>query len=275
MRYFAPIFQPATLAKPQTRLISKIGGIPWGIPPKLWPKCCGKPEKLLAQLRHDPPMLDLGQSGAVLHLFQCLECLGISNEAGRRAFIVDQSKLSPGLVTVPDYDAACDLGGPLIGEAFIIGWTEKDDRIPQARLPEFFDERQLWSLHEEFKSINWFDPREMSRFGGSPRWTGNGPQGFPRPPFEFLFQLDNLLFVQGKCPSADDVGCGVTRRTDSKDHTTQPHPGNVRPNAPWGIQSDSSNEYCFEFTNLGTDGTLYAFVNRNRAPYAIEWFWNR
>jgi hypothetical protein len=36
-----------------------------------------------------------------------------------------------------------------------------------------------------------------------------------------------------------------------------------------------SNEYYFEFTNLGTDGVLYAFIDRTEQPHKVIWFWNR
>src|SRR5579864_8582585 len=104
MQYFMPKFQIAALLPPQDRLRSKIGGIPWGLPPRLWPTCCGHPQKLLAQLCHEPPILDLGAEGSVLHLFQCLECMGIGNDTGRAAFIIDRSILGDGLVTIPGYD---------------------------------------------------------------------------------------------------------------------------------------------------------------------------
>ena len=83
MRSFLPTFQIATLAGEQTCLRSKLGGVPWGLPVERWPVCCGQPQKLLAQLCHQPPMLDLGAPGAVLHLFQRLDCLGIA-ESGQR-----------------------------------------------------------------------------------------------------------------------------------------------------------------------------------------------
>ena len=74
MRYFLPQFRIAAFSGTQTELRSKVGGLPWGLPKERWPRCCQRPQKLLAQLRHEPPMLDLGDAGAVLHLFQCLDC---------------------------------------------------------------------------------------------------------------------------------------------------------------------------------------------------------
>lgn len=274
MRYFTPQFQIATLIGEQKNLLSKIGGIPWGLPIERWPHCCGEPQKLLAQLCHEPPMLDLGAPGAVLHLFQCLGCFGI-DECGCNAFVIDQSELGDGLVQTPGYDDQLDQ--KLIGEFRISGWKEGDDGIPASRFPEFFNERKLWALQEEFQNIDWFDFQERTRFGGTPRWTGNGPGVFPEPPFEFLFQLDNYLFLQGPPPKPDEAGCTVLElNKENKWNTANPIPSMRRMNAPWTIMHEPPKDYhAAEYTNLGSDGTAYVFVDRSRKPYTYKWYWNR
>jgi len=288
MKYFSPQFKIATLAPKQKRLRSKIGGVPWGLPAKRWPKCCGFPQKLLAQLCHKPPMLDLGTTGTVLYLFQCLECLGIdglgsgkSDSGGRAAFILHRSEMGSGFTTVDGFDHSPEMGERLIGEAFIEGYQNADDGIPESRLPEFYKEESVWALHEEFSQINWFG-EGMTKFGGSPRWTGNGPMSCPRKPYEFLFQLNSSLRVNGHPPTPDEAGCKVGTHSVRKNgetirsQTLTPRPENVRMNAPWGISFErTANHYEFEFTNLGTDGRVYVFINRARTPHAVTWFWNR
>ena len=276
-----PRFKIATMMPAQDRLLSKIGGLPWGLPQRLWPTCCGKPEKLLAQFCHEPQILDLGAADAVLHLFQCMECLGIGSESGAPAFIVDRAVLGDGLVMIDGCDLPGDLGNGLIGEAWIDAWDEQDDGIPESRREDFYSERSVWAIQDEYADIDWFDSRQMTRFGGTPRWTGNGPMGFPPIPFEFLLQLNNGLCVSGPPPVPDVVGCDVVTYTyadggvtDSK--VVKPRLGIRRPNAPWIIAHEfSSDHYEFEFTNLGTDGTLFVFINRNCRPHVVHWFWNR
>jgi hypothetical protein len=283
MKYFIPKFQIATISGKQTELKSKIGGVPWGLPPDRWPSCCGHPQKLLAQFLHEPPILDLGAEGAVLHLFQCLECCGIDEGEGKAAFILQEPDLGQGLVTVPGYDSVLDLGGPLIGEFWMDGWAEADDNIPESRFSEFFDESSLWALHDEFPNIDWFASKERTKFGGSPRWTANGPMGAPPKSFEFLCQIDCMLSFEGQPPTADEIGCNVTSYAGcdlqwkmADQITTLPKKGLVRPNAPWGLLYDSTcNKYSAEFTNLGSDGTLYVFINRTTQPHEVMWFWNR
>jgi hypothetical protein len=281
MRYFVPRLKIATLAKEQGRLLSKIGGLPWGLPADSWPSCCGYPQKLVAQLCHEPPMLDLGGKGAVLHLFQCLECCGI-NEKERAAFLVDHTVLGSGLRRIEGYDRVSEYAwSALIGEAWIEGWEEYDDDIPELRLVDFYDEKKLWALQEEFSKIKRFEGRQFTKFGGSPRWTGWGPMGFPLPPFEFLFQLNNDLYIDGLAPNPDDVGCQVwtfspASGKDRQYTTVKPKPGKQRANAPWGITHEPPDPYfSFEFTNLGSDGVLYVFIDRTRQPHGVRWFWNR
>jgi len=279
MKYFRPHFQIATLAGKQDRLISKIGGVPWGLPEKYWPACCGRPQKLLAQLRHEPPMLDLGSPGAVLHLFQCLECGGI-DDCGRDAVLLNESDLGCGLVRIEGFNVEPDLGNSLIGELWIDGWDEVDDGIPDARFSEFFDEKSVWKLHDEFPAIDWYSCREKTKFGGSPRWTGNGPS-FEPPPFEFLFQLDNYLFLDGLPPNPNEVGCVVITNTLKKNGNSdqtcvRPDAGRTQENAPWAVMYDyGSDHHYVDFTNLGSDGTLYVFFDRNQQPHEVRWLWRR
>ena len=232
-------------------------------------------------------MLDLGAPGAVLHLFQCLECCGIDYSGGdgeyggRSAFLVDRSRLTDSLSMVPGYDAEADLGKPLIGELWIEAWEEADDGIPAAGLPEFYDETDFWALQEQFPSIDWFDGRELTKFGGSPRWTGNGPMAFPPPPFEFLFQLHHRLVLEGLPPSPSEAGCVVSKhQLDAAGATVwtnaRPEPGELPPNAPWTILYEPpADHFWVEFTNLGSDGTAYVFIDRTQRPHEVRWIWNR
>jgi len=226
-------------------------------------------------------MLDLGAEGSVLHLFQCLECLGIGTKEGG-AFIVHRSVLHEGLSTIAGYDLPAEYGSPLIGEVWITGWKEHDDGIPSARLPEFFDERRLWKLHDEFPQIDWFGSRGMTKSGGSPRWTGNGPMDYPRPPFEFLLQIDDYLYIDGPPPSPDAVGTSVEYYTQSStngsiDRVLQSPVSKKLPlNAPWFILHErGSNCYYLAFTNLASDGTAFVFIDRTKSPCGARWYFNR
>jgi hypothetical protein len=229
-------------------------------------------------------MIDLGDPNAVLHLFQCQECLGIGDDdTGRAAFILDRDELGDEPSAPEGFDAPAELGLPLIGEAFIDGWDEHDDGIPASRLPEFFDEHSLWDLHKEFPDVKWFDSHYSAKFGGSPRWTGNGPAAFhgsndfrAKSP-QFLFQLDQSLFVSGEAPDANEIGCPVLRFDGNGSALrTAPTPENEKINAPFHVSHHAAmGGYFFDFANLGSDGTLFVFADRTSQPHRVWWFWNR
>ena len=79
-------------------LVPKLGGLPWGLPVRLWPVCkeCGRPMSHLAQLPAAAPELPLAQ-GEVLFLFKCewdSVCSFWELDAGANAaFTVPQSAL--------------------------------------------------------------------------------------------------------------------------------------------------------------------------------------
>ena len=285
MIYFTPRFRLATLSAPQQKLCSKIGGAPWGLPVDLWPRCCGGYlQKRVAQFLHQPPMLDLGDPNAVLHLFQCPKCGGTSDDdIGRGVLILDRKVLGDELSTPDGYDDAIDRGRPLIGEAFLEGFDQHDDGISESRLPDFFDEERLWQLQDEHPRVDWFDPKSDNKFGGSPRWTGNGPRiyfgpgEFEWPNSQFLFQLGESIWMPGEAPHPDDVGCQLfLNDLNRHQRMIKPSPGKEKKNAPFSIGvSEGSEGWWFDFINLGTDGTLFVFAERATKPLRVRWFWNR
>jgi len=269
MKSFLPRFRVATLTAEPARFRSKIGGVPWGLPIEKWPYCCNAPQKLLAQILHEPPYVNLG-GDFVLYLFQCLECCGIDQE-GRGVALVKRSDISDSPVTVADYDRQSELGESLIGELFFDGWDMVDDGIPESRLTGFFEERRYWALQDDFPEIRWF--ADMSRFGGSPRWTGNGPLNPPSSPFEFLFQLNTWLDVPGPPPSPAEIGCPIHIHASP---TVFQRQSRTKANAPWSACHDQqADHFSVEFTNLGTDGALYVFIDRTPSIPSVMWYWNR
>ncbi len=222
-------------------------------------------------------MLDLGDSNAVLQLFQCLECCGF-DDSGKSSVLLKRSQLSDRLTTVDVSGYQPALGYPLIGELWIDGWTDADDGIPDSRLGDFFRHESMWSLQEEFSQIDWYDIRERTKFGGTPRWTGNGPMGFPEGAFEFAFQIGNAVCLLGQVPNADDVGCYVSELNSSGSdwNTTLPTAEAKRPNAPWALFHEPPNSFfTAEYTNLGYGGTIYVFIDRSKTPHQVQWFWNQ
>lgn len=271
MKFYVPKFQIATLQPPQTRFRSKFGGLPWGLPLERWCYCqtCGKPMSLLAQLRHDPPALYLGNPDQVLHLFQCQECFGYEPQKGNDAILVPFQELGKGL-TEPQPPLEL-----LAGELWIDGWEEKDDYLDPALAKKIFDQDK-WMELPEATLQSMFEAHWRTKMGGLPYWTGNGPQHRPRRGYEFLCQLDTLIEFPGKPPKPDKIGgMVVVTEPGGKQEYRQPNPNKKKRNAPWYVDWSEKGKFCVTITNLGTDGTAYVFINRRSDPPRVYWLWNR
>jgi len=64
--------------------------------------------------------------------------------------------------------------------------------------------------------------------------------------------------------------------TSAEQVYARPDPGMSLINAPWIITHErSANHHYAGFTNLGSDGTAYVFIDRTRQPHGVKWYWNR
>ena len=295
---FIPRFEVATLRPPQTRLIPKLGGLPWGFPVDMWPRCpdCSIPMALLAQLPHDGPALDLGDARWVLHVFQCATagCFTWDYDGGcNAAFILPREVLREGLTQAPpastDRPVRAWIGEitaeersmlaseerSMHGELWITGWQEHEDTIPHDMRPAYFDFDAFWTLPDKLRSPHDHDHRFFTKAGGVPYWTVNGPSGFPPAPFDYLMQIDTHLYIRGHLPDPSTIGCDVWANGEME---ARPVPSAAeRKNAPWGVAqaSDRDDEYYVEFANFGSDGTAYVFIDRETTPPLVMFFWNR
>lgn len=226
---------------------------------------------LVAQLPHHPAVLDLGDDRWVLHLFMCANgglCETWDGNSGCNAAIVlGNDELETALAEPPP-------GLPLNGEVFISGWSEQDDGIEPARLPEFLDAEAFWRMPATETGI--LDFRLKTKCGGVPYWTANGPQAVPPAPFVYLMQMDTVLFVDGDMPSADEAGCSIQINHPTRVEQFHSPPESVRPNSPNHLQQVAGSDfYCVDWVNFGSDGTAYVFINRKTNPPQVHWYWNR
>jgi hypothetical protein len=296
MQNFIPRFEVATLQPPQTQLIPKLGGLPWGFPAEMWPHCreCRVPMALLAQLPHRGPALDFGDSRWVLHLFQCTTagCSTWSYDEGcNAAFILPHEALGEGLTRVPQavterpvyasVAGSTPVDHAMHGELWITGWKEHEDTIPPHMTPAYFDPQTFGALPQEFQFPYDFDYRLRTKAGGVPYWTANGPGGVPEipsQPFDYLMQIDTFLSISGRLPDPSAIGCDVYLQQANSQMETRPVPGAAKQeNAPWSAmwKADRDGEYYVEFANFGSDGTAYVFIDRQTSPPRTVFFWNR
>jgi hypothetical protein len=183
MRYFVPILRLGATLPPQNQLVDKLGGTPWGLPRERWPICesCGRPEALLAQIRHHHERIDLGRSGRVLFVFQCEELDGC---AGQSACLVLEGAE---VLTSPTEPA--DPDATVLPEARVVAWKAKNDHVPPRYRRHFYDETLFADLPQLVAQ-----PFCGTKLGGVPRWC-DGPQALPAP-WRFVLQLDRFHVVR-------------------------------------------------------------------------------
>jgi hypothetical protein len=216
-------------------LVPRFGGLPWGLPPRLWPTCgeCGRPMSHLAQLPGDGERMAIGDD-QVLFLFKCewdSVCSFWEHDGGANAaFVVPRRELGDAECAAPA-DAA-DGAPAVLREIAIVGWDARDDGAPPELEDAFYDARAFDRLPGEIAHPHDWAAAWRTKSGGVPYWTANGAQGVDGlPAGRLLLQVDNWLELEG--------GESV------------------------------------EIANFCSDGTAYVFVDRSRTPLACSLFINR
>lgn len=222
----------------------KLGGIPYGLPPRSWPKCkiCGKSQSFLAQMKHDVGRLELGREGRTLFVFQCDHDPGMCEtweaDAGANAcLIVEPENLNHSFASVPDDDP------PIENGVNITGWLSKEDGISPDARPLFFNQDAYDTLDEETVQKATFS----TRLGGVPAWI-QSPDDAPKPNWRFLGQLDSMYSF-------------LTPPQSSK---------------KW-ISEDKSNyegrTHIGEGPNFGDMGIAYLFAKEVDGQIQVKMFW--
>lgn len=228
-------------------LVHKFGGLPWGLPARLWPICeeCGRPMSHLGQFpacSPDPnaPVLPIGQD-EVLFLFKC-EWGSVCSfwdfaEGANRVFSLPRRELGE-VPTQPPAVPTREGGEALsiLPELGITLWLAQDDGAPVELEEAFYDYGRHTDLPDEIAyphdgAFEW-----RTKFGGVPYWTVNGAQGQPSvPPGRLLLQIDNWV----KMGEGGEGGQAV------------------------------------EVANFCSDGTAYVFIDSTQSPPVFSMIINR
>ena len=247
MRNFKPIFSLAATQEPQARLRSKFGGRPWGLAQSVWPKNMA----LLAQLVHEPPMIDLG-GDYVLHIWHWNspeDYLDPPNYDFYCHFstLVPRSELGNELTPAPK-------GQKLIGEVYIERWEAFDDNAPDEWLPMFLDKETYSQLLEREIGKIHYGGGLRTKFGGPPCWKGtNAIENAPKS-CDFLFQTNAYMPIEGEPPTKEII---------------QKHKLNGI------VPSRKANEYIFVITDFACDGSAFVFMDKKQDPPLPLWTWSR
>ena len=216
-------------------LVPKFGGLPWGLPARLWPTCreCGRPMSHLAQLPHAPPSLPIG-SELVLFLFKCeydSVCSFWEHGGGANAaFAVPAVDLGDRPAQSP---VQADEGPRVLREIGVVDWVETDDEVPAESEDAYYDFDAFEALPARLRFPHDGASDWQTKSGGTPSWAmRSGAQcigGFP--PGRLLLQIDTWLRLEG------------------------------------GEDAEIANFCC--------DGTAYVFVDRAPANPVFSMFINR
>lgn len=244
MRYFVPDIRLAAERPSKTGPVEKFGGLPWGLAPDRWPSCsdCVKSQSFLAQFQHAPERLDLGKDGRILYVFQCNHepggCETWEGGSGANAcFVLEPENSTHRLSSLPDDE-------PLVeNEAYIVGWIEFDDGIPESEYPSFFQGRTYFNVPDDLIS----SIPSSSKLGSVPCW----------------------LQSPDEAPSQDDGWRFIGQLDSTLNFMTPP---NIA--APWVLPDSKKWEgrtHYADGPNFGDGGIAYLFI-RPTEPTPEAWF---
>ena len=253
-----PVWTMQAPLAPQASRVVKLGGLPLGWQ-RPWPVCaeCGRHMSLLAQVGADAALPHV-PADHVLFLFTCERetiCSFWDPDGGANAAVlVPAAELGTVPVPLPD-DAP-----PLLLELWVARWRVQDDGVPAELAHTWFDDTRFFELPDQVAWPHDLDPRRMTKVGGMPLWTANGPVGLPDgEPWHLVLQLDVSLVVQDDLsPWEGQTYFSVGGARAQLDVTEGPD----------GYSSVSIANFCL-------DGTGYVLVGQERGEQAPVLLINR
>jgi len=238
-----PTFQLGLFYKVRNGREDKLGGLAFGFPAERWPTCfvCGRPQNFIGQFHHSD-VLNLGQEGRALYLFQCPDgalCGDWDYLSGANAAVILNRDEQTG-VSTPSPE-----GAEVEPEAIIVGWDATE--------PSPWD----------------------SYLGALPSYGPNHQEG-SEPPGRFLVQLVGTVAPEGPPPSPVETGAEHLHYWGGEfgqDHMRVEAPPTERrhygawsrgqvdlPGRPSQVLVRETGEWFFEWANFG-GGTAYVFVD--------------
>lgn len=244
MRYFVPVLRLTAELPPQSGPEDKLGGLPWGLSPGLWPTCreCGRSQSLLAQFVHHPPRLDLGRTGRILSVFQCNHDPGMcptwqGGSGANACFVTEPEDM------VAEFSVLPKDSPRLEREARVVEWLERDDEVSEEQAALFFSATEFFNLPDSEAD----KPTWSTRLGSVPRWI-QSPDEAPGDGWTFIGQLDSTYSFLSAPKSATS---GVVEDTEK-----------------W----EGRSHYC-EGPDLGDGGIAYLFLHKTQSTPEGWFFW--
>lgn len=201
-----------------TRGESGFGGVASGLRPEDWPVCaeCGIAMTFLLRLSAGPWLQRLPADHALL-VFKCESddvCdFWEPDDTANRSLLVHEDHLNHrGALPVDLVEGR----SRVLPQLWVTEWVATDDGVTLEQAMHLDDPELFWDLPEEVQFFHGFESSRLTKAGGAPNWTGNGPSDEPPSPRALLFQIDNWIGLVD-APEAvrtwsDEAGAGVVVR---------------------------------------------------------------
>lgn len=186
---------------------SHFGGVPFGLPTERWPVCAVCDVAMTPLLRLEPgPWLPRIPDDHVVLVFKCEGEDGCdfweAEEGANACLLVPRADLATNPLPVPP--AVADGDTPLLPQVWVGSWEPSDDGLTAEQAEAVDDPSQYWDLPEEVRAPHGFESVRLTKAGGAPYWTGNGPDDDPRRPRRLLFQIDNWITIAASPDALED-----------------------------------------------------------------------
>jgi len=277
VKYFVPELALGALLPPQSQLVEKLGGLPWGLPLDRWPLCreCGNPQNHLATFVHHAERLDLGKEGRAVLIFQCghspneTDCETSEAASGANAVVfLDASEIGGALTEAPAPGAMKEI------EMRVAGWTEQHDLVTPEVEASFYSAVGFWDEPDEARQTIEDSIEDGTRLGSVPRWVQE-PEKI-NSTFHFAAQLAMYAHFPDPLPTADSVGAAILVWDAAAGDYCVSEPSQPETTLRGQIYvSDLTRErygsgFDVEFAEFGDGGNGYLFVNPDpEAPQGL------
>lgn len=176
---------------------SWFGGLPTGLPADRWPVCgeCDAPLTPLLQIAAGPWVPRI-PADHVLLVFTCegpdVCSFWDPDEIANRCMIVARDELTD---SGPPPASVTDGRTRILPRLWVREWVPSEDGVTPEQALAVDDRAQFWDLPEEISLPHGFDSAWLTKAGGAPYWTANGPSPEPPHPRQLLLQIDTWLAV--------------------------------------------------------------------------------
>lgn len=178
--------------------VSHFGGVPYGLPAERWPVCaqCGVVMTPLLCLEPGPWLPRVPEDHVAL-VFKCEDegiCDFWDGESGANAcLLVSRAELAAQPLLLPA--DVVDGRTRLLPQVWVGAWEPSDDGLTAEQSEALDDPVRFWDLPEAIQFSHGFQTARLTKAGGAPYWTGNGPDDDPPRPRHLLFQIDSAIMV--------------------------------------------------------------------------------